>query len=277
VTACTGRPGYLPRFQPQNPALSGDRFGWVGCTAYAAGMASDFDSCGKTILTGKQVRQLSSEPIPDPASPGLNLRQIDAAANRYGIDLDVQYRLPWDDVVRRIDKGEGAVLQGATGPFLSTKYRSTAGDINHAIFVPPGWGAMDPAADGRRNEYWKYDGSAYSRDLLRRFAGHLVLDVVNGHANRLGEGFAYAAFTRDRRSTWTWEHGAGKFVLWSADDLARTCKPVKTQRTGGTEAHTCTPPRLYIAADGSSRTLVRMLAGAYKDRYVASRFAEEVP
>jgi hypothetical protein len=274
MTSCTGRPGYLPKFQPQNPALSGDRFGWVDCLAFSAGMAGDFDTCGQTVLSGTRVRQLSSEPIPDPSSPGLTLRQIDDAMNRYGVDLEVQYRLPWDDFARKIDKGEGAVLQGATGPFVGTKYQATAGDINHGIFVPPGWGAMDPCADGRRNDVWKYDGTPYPKDLLRRFAGHLML---GSSGSRLGIGYVYAAFTRDRRSTWTWQHGPGTFVLWRADDLARTCRPIKTQRTGGTEPHGCTPPRLYAARDGSSRSLVRMLGGAYAGDYVASHFAHEVP
>src|SRR5262245_58218945 len=103
MTACTDRPGYLPKFQPQNPDKSGDPFGWSNCTAYAGAMAGDFDTCGATVLTGERVRQLSSEPIPDTDSPGLNLRQIDEAMNRYGIDLETRYRLPWDDFTRKID------------------------------------------------------------------------------------------------------------------------------------------------------------------------------
>jgi hypothetical protein len=213
------------------------------------------------------VRQLSSEPIPDPSSPGLTLRQIDDAMNRYGVDLEVQYRLPWDDFARKIDKGEGAVLQGATGPFVGTKYQATAGDINHGIFVPPGWGAMDPCADGRRNDVWKYDGSPYPKDLLRRFAGHLML---GSSGSRLGIGYVYAAFTRDRRSTWTWQHGPGKFVLWRADDLARTCKPIKTQRTGGTRA-----ARLHPAAAVHGEGRHVPLAGPDARRRVRRRLRRE--
>jgi hypothetical protein len=272
MTACQGRPGYLPAFQAQNPNISGDKYGWFDCLAFAAGMAGDFDTCGKTVLDGGFVRQLTDEPVPDPSAPGLNLRQIDDAMNRYGVDLVTRYRLPWADFAHQIDKGEGAVLQGATGPFLGTKYQATDGDINHGIFVPPGWGAMDPCADGRRPGVWKYDGSPYPKDLLRRFAGHLQI------ANyRLGVGYVYAAFTRDRRSTWTWSHGPGSFYLFEANDLDRTCHAVKKQLTGGTEPHGCTPPRLYKGRDGTSKSLVRMLDGAYKDHYVSARFSHEVP
>jgi len=281
MTACTDKPGYLPAFQGQNPGFQNDAHGWDNCTAYAAGMAADFDSCGTKHLTGKQIRALSNEPVPDPKSPGLSLRQIDDALNRRGVDLETRYTLSWADFARKIDKGEGAVLQLETGPFLATTFRSTKTPINHAIFVPPGWGAMDPAADGRKRDYpiHKYDGQPYPRDLLKKAAGQLVLVYSSNGVpvRRLGEGSVYASFTRDRRATWSWQHEPGKFVLWSADDHKRTCRPVRTQDTGGTEPHSCTAPRLYKAPDGSSRSLVRMLAGAYAGQFVHARFATEVP
>jgi len=280
VSACT-QPGYLPRFQAQNPAISHDPNGWVNCTAYAAAMAGDFDSCGSIALTGERIRSLSSEPVPDPKSPGLNLRQVDDALNRYGVDLETRYRLPWADFVRKIDKGEGAILQGATGPLLSTTYRSTAGDINHAIFVPPGWGAMDPAADGRKT-YHEYDGKPYPRDLLKRFAGHL--EVTNGV--RLGLGYVYAAFTRDRRSTWTWQF-----------DPIRNTGPLHTftvrngvivghrkQIRAGTRVYKSGPPKRYPwPGHTSAQTLVPLgdlVAGGKGDftgQYAHARYAEEIP
>lgn len=278
MTACADRPGYLPRFQPQNPAISGDDNGWVNCTAYSGAMAAAYDTCGGVNLTGEMVRSLSSEPRPSPGSPGLNLRQLDDALNRYGVDLEVRYRLPWADFARKINKGEGGVLQLETGPFLNTKFKSTAGAVNHAVFVPPGWGVMDPAADGRRNLYWEYDGTPYPQELLKRAAGRLILSTNrDGSKNRLDYGYVYAAFTRDRRSTWTWQHGPGKFVLWRANDATRECTAIKTQVTGGTKRHACTPPRLYRTPDGRTKLLVRMLAGAYKDKYVPAAYSEEVP
>ena len=275
MTACVGKPGYLPKIQFQNPVLSDDPYGWSGCTAYAAGMAGDFDTCGQTVLSGKRVRQLSSEPIPDPASPGLNLRQVDDALNRYGIDLETRYRLPWADFVRKIEKGEGAILQGATGPFLSTPFRSTSGDINHAIFVPPGWGAMDPAADGRRPGIHRYDGRPYPKDLLRRFAGHLLVG-----STRLGNGYVYAAFTRDRRSTWYVQIGPNhRFAVFDANDANRTCVYVRRSTTdgNGSPRWDCTPPRTYRNRKGETRILVRLLEGRLKDRYVNVKYSTEVP
>lgn len=276
LTACADRPGYLPRFQPQ--LVASDPYGGVNCLAYAGAMAGDFDTCGAVHLTGEQVRQLTNEPRPDPKSPGLTLSQIDAALNRYGVDLEVRYRLPWDDFVRKVNKGEGAVLQVGYGPIADSRFDAGGGFRgNHGMLVPPGWGVLDPLADGRRSGIYKYSGEPYPQALLRHAAGRLVLNTVEGIPQHLGDGLVYAAFTRDRRSTWTWRHGPGRFVLWTVDEATRTCRGVKTQITGGTEPHACTPPRLYKAPDGSPRSLVRMLAGAYKDDYVSSHFATEVP
>lgn len=282
MTACA-MPGYLPRFQKQ--LRSDDPYGGMNCTAYAAAMAGDFDTCGVTVLTGEQVRALSDEPHPDPASPGLNLAQVDAALNHRGIDLEVRYRLPWDDFARKINKGEGAILQIDYGPIADSRFDAGRGFRGgHAMFVPPGWGVMDPLADGRALNVYQYQGEPYPHELLKRAAGELVLSQESGHKIRLGYGSVYAAFTRDRRSTWTWEIDPApgqhivEFVIWRADEANRTCTPVRTQRSRGTEPRQCTPPRLYRSTrDGSSRSLVRLLAGAYAGHYVHSRYATEVP
>ena len=53
--------------------------GRYDCTAYVAAWLADFETSGATKLTGRAVRLASTEPIPDPASPGLSLSQVDAA------------------------------------------------------------------------------------------------------------------------------------------------------------------------------------------------------
>ena len=280
MTQCS-QPGYLPRFQAQNPAISDDRYGWVNCTAYSAAMAADFDTCGDKRLTGERVRQLTDEPIPDKKSPGLNLRQIDDALNRYGVDLETRYGLPWADFVRKIDKGEGAVLQGNTAAFISTKFQTTGVGVNHAIFVPAGWGAMDPAADGRR-DYHKYDGSPYPKELLRRFAG--LLEVAPGR--RLGSGTVFAAFTRDRRSTWTWQFdpikSTGALHTFTVRDgvIVGHHKHVRS----GTRVYKSGPPKRYPwPGHTSGQTLVPLGdlvgggKGPYTGQYAHARYAEEIP
>lgn len=275
MTACADRPGYLPRFQPQ--LVASDPHGGVNCLAYAGAMAGDFDTCGAVHLTGEQVRQLTNEPRPDPASPGLTLSQVDAALNRYGVDLEVRYRLPWDDFARKVEKGEGAVLQGYYGPIADSRFDAGGGFRgNHGIFVPPGWGTMDPLADGRRSGIYRYSGEPYPRALLRTFAGRLVLDSRTNR--RLGDGLVYAAFTRDRRSTWFAQFPKGaRLVLFAADELKRTCYRTEVDIAGGSGKNACTPPRRYVNRLGHARILVRMLEGARKGSYVLASFATEVP
>lgn len=267
--SCTN---YLPRMQYQNPVLSGDHWGWVNCTAYAAAMAADFDTCGVKHPTGARVRAFTDEPIPG-ASPGLNLRQVDDALRDLGVDLDTRYGISWDVLQRRIEAGQGAVLQLSTGPFLGTRYRSTATAIGHAIFVPPGWGAMDPAADGRRMGIHRYDGKPYPPSLLRKAAGALDLGY-----RKVGIGFAYAAFTRDRRTTWrvSVHRVKGRKHFWSYRVAVGTIIGRREDITRGFSA-TCTPPRLYPWPGNVSRSLVRLTDGSRAGDYIDSRYAEEIP
>jgi hypothetical protein len=280
--ACSN-PNYLPRFQAQNPAISHDPNGWVNCTAYAAAMAADFDTCGKVYMTGQRVRALSDERTPDPRSPGLNLAQVDDALRRMGVDLDTRYRLPWDTFAARINAGQGAVLQINTRPLLSTPYRATAGAIGHAIFVPPGWGVMDPAADGRgigRGNYHEYDAKAYPRDLLRRAAGELVLGhEADGTPIVLGLGRVFASFTRDQRAIYRWSlHPLGSakrrlFYVYTVKAGAIVTR--RLDSTGGVPPTLCTPPRRYPRPGHASVSLVQLREGSRRGRWVDARWAEE--
>jgi hypothetical protein len=277
LMACNG---YLPPFQAQSPAISHYKYGWTSCTAFAGAMAAAFDSCGKVRPTGGQVRQLTNEPVPDPKSPGLNLDQVDDALRKLGVDLDTRKHYPWDELVRRVSAGQGCILQIDTKPFLGTPYQSTAGAIGHAVFVPPNWGVMDPAADGR-NGYHCFDGRAYPRELLKRAAGLLIVGRDPEGPIRCGYGYAYASFTRDQRSTWqvrmTVAPGARKAFWWyQLHDGVIVGRRVDSTRGFGA---TCTPPRLVRWPGGpvASKSLVRLTSGSRAGRWIESRFAHEVP
>jgi hypothetical protein len=148
------------------------------------------------VPTGKKVRELTGD-----TTGGTTLLQIDYALRKgYGIDLDTRIgssKLTWDAFAAKIDKGYGAILQGSYSVIHGTKY---AGDKtfrgNHAIFVPPGWGAMDPLCDGRRPGIYRYHGEAYPRALLKSFAGKLVL--VPSSNRVVGVGYVWCALTRDK-------------------------------------------------------------------------------
>lgn len=76
---------YRPRHQRQ--LVSSDPHGKDNCTAYCAAMLMDAATFGGMVVTGRTVRALSSEPTPDPASPGLNIRQIVAVSKKLRVPL----------------------------------------------------------------------------------------------------------------------------------------------------------------------------------------------
>lgn len=179
----------LPAFQAQNPAISGYRYGWSSCTAFSAAMAASYDQQTDRLVTGGQVREQTGD-----HSGGLSLSQVDAALEHWQVYLDVRYRLPFADFVAKVNAGRGAILQGGYSPIAASRFDAGNGFRgNHAIAVMPGLIAMDPLADGRHPNVYKYREEPYPADLLRQFAGRLDLG-----AHELGEGLVYAAFTHDR-------------------------------------------------------------------------------
>lgn len=281
---------YIPRMQFQNPAYSHYVYGWKSCTAFAAAMAGDYDTCGATVLTGARVRQDSNEPVPDPASPGLNLSQVDASLNRHGIDLDTRYKYPWDQFAARIDAGQGAILQVSYAPIADSRFDAGGGFRgNHAIFVPPRWKVMDPLADGRRSGVYKFHGEAYPESLLRAAAGELVIGTdTNGRDIHVGAGFVYAAFTRDNTVPVVWKVSihpappAKKKAFWryflDAQGHVKPHRPSDLHATGGFTA-ACSRPVWKTTAAGAAYRLVQINdpKSGFNGWWVSASFAKEVP
>lgn len=73
---------YRPEHVQQKVKLGGKL---IGCTETVFTMYADAISFGAIAVSEKVVRAMSSEPTPDPASPGLNLSQMDAVAAKLHI------------------------------------------------------------------------------------------------------------------------------------------------------------------------------------------------
>jgi hypothetical protein len=262
-----------PTFQPQDPNINGYIYGWQSCTAYAGAMAASFDRQVRLLCTGAQVRRNSSEPRPDPKSPGLNLAQLDASLNDgWKVNLDVIYNVAWSKVDAAIDAGKGVLLQGWYAPIADSQYDAGNGFRgNHAMFIPPGWGAMDPLASGKGSLY-QYAGAPYPKALLREFAGRL--NVGGGTYRGIGLGLAYAAFTRDRVAAWVFRVGPAKLGVFSIGKNG-VISSVRVATTGGFNA-TCTPPRLYPWPGHTSQRLVRLTNGSHEGWYVRAEHASQV-
>ncbi len=101
---------YKPAHQRQINA--GDKYGGFNCTAYSAAMAIDRATMGGTIVTGRQVRANSNEPVPDPQSPGLSLPQVVNVAFGWHVELDNRSGAPWSSLLAALKEGRGLILQG---------------------------------------------------------------------------------------------------------------------------------------------------------------------
>jgi hypothetical protein len=173
--------------------LDGSRFAGLNCNCAATADWLDRETLGRERTTGAYIRALTGDTL-----GGTNLAQVQAAVQRrWGLYMDVEYRLSFDSFTARIKGGQGAVLQGsclATKGTMFQESESFAG--NHSWFIndlnDDGFLVYFPLGDARR------DGITDSPRrvpvaVVRRFAG--LLDLGNG--NRLGSGLVYAGFTRD--------------------------------------------------------------------------------
>ena len=101
---------YVPAYQKQINAA--DRFGGVNCAAYSAAMAIDRATMGGTVVTGKQVRAASNEPVPDPQSPGLNIPQLVNVAFGWHVELVNRTGAPWTSLLTALREHRGVILAG---------------------------------------------------------------------------------------------------------------------------------------------------------------------
>ncbi len=265
---CTGR---LPKFQKQ---LDGSALQGSNCTAASAAMVTDDDTCGGTVPTPSQVRYWTGDP-----RGGLNLSEVDDALNAHTpTRLDVRYRYPWADFIKRVSAGEAAILQGGYAPIADSRFDAGGGFRgNHAILVNPGLIAMDPLADGRRAGIYKYNGEAYPQSLLRRFAAMLNLEPRAGQkAILLGDGLCYVGFGRDQDANYeaTVRPLAGQTIREYTRYLVSNgvITGHERRRTNGFQA-ACTPPTLVLTQSGNKVSLVRITEGGYSGFWISSKWS----
>lgn len=190
---CTS--AYQPHFQAQNPAISGDRFGWSNCAAYTGAMGVDYVTCGARRPTGASVRALTTEPIPAPASPGLTPYQVTFALAKLGVAGVVMPKVSWAEIEALVGSGHYVGLSVQYSVIRPTRF---SGDPSfyggHAIGIPPGWDVVDPLADGRRAGIYQYHGEVYPRDLVKRAAGAYAYRSSSG-TKTIGYGYAQGWYT----------------------------------------------------------------------------------
>lgn len=183
--------------------IDGVSLGWANCTPTSVAMGVSRSTLNAKNPSGCDIRRGTGD-----VSGGTTLRQCcDVARASYGVSFEVR---TGSNVCTpnyaggKLHQGRGIVVQGSTSALLGTRFQSTNGPVNHAVWVNEGRGwdddipeealVYDPAADGRRHgiadspDWWPWS-------LLLHFAASLE---PNGEGTgKLGSGRWYCAIAPD--------------------------------------------------------------------------------
>jgi hypothetical protein len=261
--------------------------GGVDCTAHAASNCIDHATCGAKDPGGRTIRLLSNEPTPDPRSPGLNLGQVQSVALRhFGVYLEVhtgRNAVSWATYEARRKAGQGTEIQLQYDVIADSKYdafysRFRGGHAMSETF----YATMDPGAHGRPGA-WKYNGTLYTRELIKTAAGRLIIGTnADGSLRRVGYGKVWCAFTRDVVPDYRVAiRPVNGFFRYFVEDGVITGRTDRIE--GRSFSAACTVPlsRLWPRSEngpGKRYTLVRVTdrRSAYFDWYVSAVFAKEI-
>lgn len=102
-----------------------------GCTDTCGAMFADSVTLGGVRITEAGFRKLSPEPIPDPASPGLNIPQFVATLAKLRIAAYDKSGHTWADLVAMLDDDRRVMLQLDN----YTLNDCGRGRVGHAVFL----------------------------------------------------------------------------------------------------------------------------------------------
>lgn len=153
----------------------------VNCTAYCAAMlANDATTGGLIGITGRFIRAKSSEPNPDPNSPGLNIGQVRSVLTALRVPTTDETGGERGGVLDALHAGKRILLQVQYGELGA--YRAQAGDFGHALVL------FDTIGD----DVWGSDPLA---SKSRRYPRGVVFDAARVFARNTGvnEGLRWMA------------------------------------------------------------------------------------
>lgn len=260
---------YVPDIADYQQLHNGDPYGRFDCTAWSAALVTDAHTQGKTKLTGTQVRAATDEAVPDPASPGLNLPQVDRAIydlTRQAVNLDTRLGMARLNAQTLIVDGRWAIVQ-----------------VNRGILVARGFLEGFSGGHALTVHAREIDAQPVLGDPL---VGHYVRctwdalwDAAGALINRPSQ--ANVSLTRDLTPDYRWvlrpvppatRRAFSRFVL-SADGR-RIVRAIPVS-TAGTVAM-CTPPRFYPWTGHVGRSIVQLTTGPHKGWWVIAKHAEEM-
>ncbi len=157
---------------------------WTGCTPYSGAMAQDSTTGGKQRPSGCAVRRKTGD-----VSGGTTIPQVaDALFNLYGTNIKRftgQSVIDPPRVAHYIRAGQKVIVQGNADALIGTRFRSTAGAVNHCVMINEVRGGTlneplealvyDPAANGRHVGWGTADQgpSWWPWSLVKKFCAYL--------------------------------------------------------------------------------------------------------
>lgn len=113
-----------------------DPYWRVNCGAYSGAMLiNDSVLGGLTGITGKYVRSLSSEPVPDPGSPGLNIPQVLNVMRKLHVPAWDMTDHPWHDLTDALQEGRRVTLSIDYGELAEVNKCQGHADFGHQIVL----------------------------------------------------------------------------------------------------------------------------------------------
>jgi hypothetical protein len=267
-------PYYLvpPGYQLQD----GGKTGPYDCTAWAASRLIAKVTNGVRVPYGQRIRALSSEPIPHPSSPGLNIPQVsDVAWDEYRVYFEQRVgsrALDWAEYEERRQGGSGMVIQLSYQPIAESKYDAGRGFVGgHAIFEDQHL-TGDSLADGRAKGVYLWRAGnpiLYPRSLIREAAGDLIIGYAEGRAIRAGNGKVWCAVGRDTAPRFRVRIPRGEGFNLFTVSAGRIVKDERVRPPHRLVDEPCHPPRAF-------RYFVKIASGRYAGAYVARHWSREL-
>lgn len=201
---------FRPHWQPQGPdsrcIYHGQQLGWENCTPTSSAMLVERATLGKQRPTGCAVRQGVE---PDDYIGGTTINQCaQSLSAHWGVHLETHVGsgvVRTSYAARQIRAGRPALIQGNAAAMLDSDFQSTAGAVNHCVFVnevqggtldePASALVYDPAADGHKPGY-DQGPSWWPWWMVKRFGAALQPNYPASKAV-LGSGWFYCAFGPD--------------------------------------------------------------------------------
>lgn len=261
-----------PSFQLQ----VGGATGGVDCLAHSATVALDGSTCGAKRVPGRTIRLRSSEPVPDPVSPGLNLNQIAAVLDDYGLYLDVRVgwrALTWAQYERYRAEGHFIILQGGYAPIAASRYDAGRGFTGAHGITESSLATWDPLADGRASGVFRYNGTLYTRSVIRSFAARLWTGSQYTGPDRVWCGIGRDVVPEYRAVV---HPTSGRYFEYAVNESPKVILSRTRHRTGGFSGECTAPKTFWWPQAGKAYRLVRMLSGVNAGDWVSAQYATEV-